>query len=298
MSDPSNPLSRHNGAPTDLLSRWVSSMNTALERHPIGFGTSFAALDMFTVLGVAAVAVAVRRSVPVPMDLTIAVNVERALRGPRLPLDLAAAALLANAFPQLTQLNVNALFDAMPRMRDARLGKAEWAGTWEAQVTAAASGIAHYSQTYALPFILAKRVLVAPLVTAAIWVPLRFFPAAAGWDGASLLKNNWVPAKLASAIATGNRAALGPYSFGLVASALLCPFALQAAAMLAGPVSRLTDQASAAMASWRKDGSGSAAANASEKNDAGQVHAAPAAASAGAAGPASAPAPQRPGQLA
>lgn len=212
MKSPTPSTSHQNGAANDLLSRWVSSMNAALETHPIGFGTSFAALDMITVLGVTAVAVAVRKSVPVPMDLTIAVNIERALRGPRLPLDLAAAALLANTFPQLTQLNVNALFDAMPRMRDARLGKAEWAGSWESQVTAAASGIAHYSQTYALPFILAKRVLVAPLVTAAIWAPLRFLPAAAGWDGSSLLKNKWVPAKLASAITTGNRAALGPYS--------------------------------------------------------------------------------------
>lgn len=271
-------------------------MNSALETQPLGFGTAFAALDMVTVLGVAAVAAAMRKTVPVPMDLTIAVNVERALRGPRLPLDLAAAAVLAKTFPQLTELNVNALFDAMPRMRDARLGKAEWAGSWEAQVTAAASNIAHYSQTYALPFILAKRVIVAPLVTAAIWVPLRFLPAAAGWDGSSLLNNKWVPARLAAAITKSNRAALGPYSFGLVASALLCPLALQAASLLAEPVARMQEQAVSLMSSWREGG----ASGTTDSGDAADVlpSQTPAAPSSAATGASAAPKPTTSDRLA
>ena len=56
--------------------------------------------------------------VVVPSDLAIAFVLSRPLRRVRLPLELAAAEVLARAFPALTRVHVMALFRAIPGYKD------------------------------------------------------------------------------------------------------------------------------------------------------------------------------------
>lgn len=90
---------------------WVMTMNTALKNHPIETGASFMVLDMACVLGTYA---AITQHMEIPFTFVLAFAMNRVLRKPRLPLDIAMAGAVARFFPSLTRVRVTAGLPQLP----------------------------------------------------------------------------------------------------------------------------------------------------------------------------------------
>jgi hypothetical protein len=99
------------GQPGNNVPAWVTTMNTALKNHPVETGASFMFLDMLCVLGTYAL---ITKHLTIPMDFVFAFAMNRVLRKPRLPLDIAMAGAVARFFPSLTKVRVTAGLPQLP----------------------------------------------------------------------------------------------------------------------------------------------------------------------------------------
>ena len=90
---------------------WVKSVNNALETSATSTLLAFVLLDLGSASCILGALVAL--SVPVGADFALALALSKALRGPRLALDTALAALLARRFPSLRAVKVSLLLDQL-----------------------------------------------------------------------------------------------------------------------------------------------------------------------------------------
>ncbi len=121
---------------------------------------SYAALDALSIFGIFTVYSAM--GVSVSADLAVAFGLSRLLRKVRMPVDLAAGALLAQVVPSLAQVQV------FPVAAPAAAGKPPPSGT----LGKALAGMQVLVNKYGLAYMVASRCCVGPLSVATIYACL------------------------------------------------------------------------------------------------------------------------------
>lgn len=135
---------------------WVLSMNEAISKQPVATVGSFAAIDALSIFAIYTLYSGAGLSVSA--DLAVAFGVSRLLRKVRLPVDLAAGALLARFLPSLAQVKLLPFF---------ALGVQK--GSPTGGIQKAMAGMTELVNRYGLAYMVASRCLVGPLSVGIIY---------------------------------------------------------------------------------------------------------------------------------
>lgn len=95
---------------------WVRMLNTAISDFPFELVAAYIALDILSIVGMHQLLLGV--GYEAPADFALAFAVSRLLRRPRLPIDLAAAGIIAKAYPPLTQVHITRVFKRIREDRE------------------------------------------------------------------------------------------------------------------------------------------------------------------------------------
>jgi hypothetical protein len=178
---------------------WVARANEALRLQPAA-----CLLGLLVAEGAALTSLTVLFRVlalPVPLDVVGAVALSRALRRARVPLNLAAAALLARAYPPLTMVR----FPQMELSGSRLAARVAPPGSRQARALALLDGaVAGYGPAY----VVAARCVMAPLSIAACIAAIRS-DTAAPLLAAAREHVAWLLPAAADAVAGGDALAAG-----------------------------------------------------------------------------------------
>ena len=93
------------------LPSWVGVLNGALEYSALSTLLAYLLVDIFATCSILSVLVAFR--IPVAADFAVALALSKAVRGPRLAVDVSFAAVLSRRFPALKAVKVTRCFDEL-----------------------------------------------------------------------------------------------------------------------------------------------------------------------------------------
>jgi hypothetical protein len=200
---------------------WVAAINSSLAAQPLATFGSYALLDAASIAGVFSLYSALEA--PIPVELPIAYGLSRLLRRVRLPVDLAAAALLARAVPALAEVKFTmALLPAAPPP-SSPLGHA-------------LAGVGGLVDKYGLAYLAASRCIVGVLSVSSLYLALRTGVDVQGGLAAAL--EAWAPAQAKEWLSEAGAAAAGQAAGCWAAAAITCAPLLPVNILLAAEVGR------------------------------------------------------------
>ena len=202
---------------------WVGAVNASVASQPLATLGAYTVLDAGGIAGL--FALFSLAAVEVPVELALAYGVSRLLRRVRMPVDLAAAALLARAAPVLTEVRI---MDALSRSAAGAPPPASALGR-------AMAGAGAVVNRYGLAYLVASR-CVGLASVGSLFACLR---AGVDVQGALAALDAWAPAPtgLADAGAAAGKAA-GWWAAAAVTSAPLLPANVLGAALVGRAVER------------------------------------------------------------
>lgn len=218
----------------DTQPAWVRMLQDALENYPAETVTAYILLDIASMGGMYQLLSLTGAAEHITADFVVAFAISRLLRRFRLPVDLAAAGLVAKLYPPLTQVQVSRAWTS-PAATGGATAAAHSSSSSSAGGGGGGGALRRWGRSlkalidrYGLAFLVAQRMVMGPTAVFTIYAALR-----AGVDVQSLL-SGW-----GGAAAGSTGAGAGVWAASALGASLLFPGVLLGSGAIGRTVGKL-----------------------------------------------------------